>query len=263
MIRKLFFITSILLSYQFSFSQIGGVSASKLSALCLTSVSEGNFEFEPAIDFYTQKGLFDNSNKLIKLDTFNISSGFGWRFTSGLKGNKEIGFSVPNDMSEIGLGFKSELFHKEKYGVGFVLGVNSPLGERSWKKGSNLSENSPLYAAGLLSTIEFNSKLSLDMHVIGQKYLNENDLNHNINLSTSVDLGYYFRENLMSIIGVAHSYESYNNSLFNNNVLSLNYGFAFEFWNNFLVILAGNYDLYGKNTTQGMGFAFALTTTIN
>ncbi len=79
--KKTLFITLFITISYFSYSQIGGISASKLVTLCTTTVPENTIEFEPAFSssFSNKVWTSDGSVATFLTDSIAIESDFGFR----------------------------------------------------------------------------------------------------------------------------------------------------------------------------------------
>ena len=106
----------IILFSQNAFSQISGISASKLVVINTETVPANKIEFEPSFNILIQKS-----------DSMPISSDFGFRFTYGLNNKTEIGISLPINMQGINWGIKYQLAHFDKLSFGMIAGIENAL----------------------------------------------------------------------------------------------------------------------------------------
>ncbi len=91
-----------------AYSQVGGLSASKLGTYCAETVPVQSLEFEPTFNFASTTSYFNEHNNVSDLfmsdDSIQHFASTGFRFTYGLFENFELGVTIPIDISTISFG---------------------------------------------------------------------------------------------------------------------------------------------------------------
>jgi len=239
---KKIFLIFIIFCFSISlYSQIGGLSASKLNTITAESVAKNQIEFEPAFSITATKGFGYN-----RFDSPIYNNSFGFRFTYGAFKNTEFGFSVPFDMSNFQFGSKFMFFSKDQISSAFFGGLNI-----------DFSTTIPEYQAGggvILSTQ--NSEIfSTDLQ-IGYIY-SFHEYNPNgfyVNMDNGVYIGkiqYILGANFLKNIDLISNYE-----------LWLTPGITIEPAKNFLLVLMYPFTVWGDYYYTRRSFNFALTITL-
>ena len=246
-----------------AYSQVGGISASKLGTLCTTTVPEGTIEFEPYFGYSISSNIFDSNGKVQELysspdSTMNFASS-GFRFSYGLMNNLEIGVTVPVSVSEVSFGAKYKLPLEGKCAVGILAGYNTILGNQVYDRRNAIYEQTPAFVGGLIITYDFTNKLSLDFDAQYQKHTQSTIGGHTDGIFLNSDIGYYFIEKANFIIGLNYHYKIFDNNKDNSYLLTLNTGITIEKAKNFILVINLPFDLMGKNEYRTKGFGLALT----
>lgn len=254
------------------FAQVGGVSASKLQTATVETIQKNTMEFEPAfVSIFFRKGWDENGN-LINLskngDSLFVESVFAFRLTFGVGENLEIGAIFPTDASSLSIGAKYRLMEGKNFSYGLLFGLNSPLGNTSYKlyrKSLGMILYNLTIAAGAVMSYQFDEKLSIDTDFQYQRYIEKNIENqfHNYDIFIDLDCGYYFVPDIQAIIGFNYFRLNRDGVKGLNSKLTINTGFTIEKAKNFLIVLNLPYDIYGINTSNTMGFGFAVTMTVD
>ena len=109
------------------FSQVIGISGSKLGAYCVDVVDHNKLEFEPAIYHFQSKKTWDNNGNLNNFamsgDSIKYISGINFRITYGLLDKPEIGTSFSTDLQLAGLVFPNIFFNNRKKGLALTLTI--------------------------------------------------------------------------------------------------------------------------------------------
>ncbi len=229
------------------FSQISGISASKLAVINAETVPENKIEFEPAFDFL-----------IINSDSLQTASGFNFRFTYGLNSKTEIGISVPVSMSGINWGLKYNAVNYNKLSVGIIAGIENTLIVNNSNDPDYVAFFKS-YAAGLVSTYQINNKLSVDFdtQVQNKFHYSEQDFHWFFNS----EIGYYISDGLQFVTGFQYEYKPFHkNEKYN---FIINSGITVEKAENFILVLNFPYQFRTKQTPGAAGFAMALTILIN
>ena len=196
------------------FSQAGGLSASKLTALSPTTVPKNSIEFEPAFGFGFSTDLWNENGTLVPIggnpDTLLSAANFFFRFTYGVADNWEIGISVPSEMSYLSLAGKGEVLVLDRFSAAVLFGGNAPLGNggyRIYNKGINHFEYNAALVGGGVFSYQFTKNLSLDTDVQLQRHLgiSEDGEINRADFFLDSDFGYYFAQGLQAVAGIYYS----------------------------------------------------------
>ncbi|NOX16761.1 MAG: transporter [Chlorobi bacterium] len=254
------------------YSQVGGLSASKLSTLTTTTVPNSSVEFEPSIGVGFTRNMWNSDGALVPIsaedDSIFVGSNLFFRFTYGVSERLEIGATVPSDVNFLSFGAKYFIPFDEKLSFGVVAGVNAPIGNggyRVFNKSINHLEYDPALAFGVIVSYLFNKDFSLDFDTQYQYHPGAKDeisLNA-FDVFVNSDLGYYFVNGIQGIIGINYSgYFTGENNLGSYRV-AMNVGATIERAKNFILVFSFPFDIIGKNTNRYYGFSLALTIMID
>lgn len=256
----LFFVSFLSVS---AYSQVAGLSASKLGTLCTAPVPEGTIEFEPFFGYSITSDYFDSNGDLQPLFSTSDStmkfSGSGFRFSYGLMKNLEIGVSLPIDVSVVSFGAKYKLPLEGNFTMGLLGGYTTLIGNQVYVRRSAIHEMTPSFVGGIIMTYEFNENLSIDFDAQYQKHTLETSDGHTHGFYLNSDIGYYLMDRVNFIVGLNYGYKVFNASIDNSSLLTLNTGIAIEKAKHFILVLNAPFDLFGKNEYQTKGFGLALT----
>ncbi len=245
------------------YSQVGGLSASKLGTLCVTPVAEGAIEFEPFFGYARATHSFDQNGNSQELYSTSDSSmnfaGSGFRFSYGLIDNLEVGVSVPIDVSEVRFGAKYKLPIDGKLTMGVLAGYNAVVGNQIIAKHHAIYETTPTFVGGVIITYDFTEKFSLDFNAQYQKHTQETIGGHSNGIFLDSDFGYYLLEKINFIFGLHYDYKIFDENIDDSYLLTLNTGIAIERAENFILVINAPFDLMGKNEYRTKGFGLALT----
>ncbi len=272
---KLFF-TSIVLFVavllETGHAQIGGLSASKLSAINSETVPRFTIEFEPSFVIGYAKRYWDRYGKNKSLfkdtDSLQVISEMDFRFTYGVTSRWEMGFTLPTGMKFLSLGSKYRFLKKDKYALAVLNGFNLPLGNHVYHityRHNTKSEYDVNILLGLAATYTFNQKFSVDLNPVLQSHLDRgfSHLVQHVDVFFNTDFGYYFTDGFQGIIGV---YYFKTRGGLNSNYaqkLTVNPGFTIEKARHFIIVMNFPFDVWGRNSEIQVGMGFALTIWIN
>jgi len=262
--KNFFLILGIILISKNISAQIGGISGSKISAVCVDVVDNKKVEFEPGIFYSTSKYFWDNSetlkNRYNSTDSINHFTGMNFRLTYGLWDKLEFGGSISTELTESNLGLRYVIMQNKKIGVAAITGANIPLGNKPIDNAIKTTQNTISAGLGFVMSVQFNDNLSLDFNAQGQSFLNETEEKHKGSYYLNADAGYYlFAHQLQLITGFGYQYSKFEN--FNNNLLTIYPGLTIETGKNYILVLSCPFDISGKNTDKSLGINFALTFT--
>jgi hypothetical protein len=246
-----------------SYSQVGGLSASKIGAVCTTPVPENTIEFEPFFAYAltnhyfdsnsTRQNLFSTSDSTLKFSTS------GFRFSYGLFKNFEIGVTLPVDVSEVRFGAKYKLPIEGNLNMGVLAGYNTLIGNQIYARRNSAHEMTPSFVGGLIFTYKISEKMCIDFDAQFQKHKEETIAGHTQGVFFNSAVGYYIFENVNLLTALSYNYKFYNNPTDDSYLLTLNTGIAIERAKHFILVINAPFDLLGKNEYQTTGFGLALT----
>lgn len=240
------------------FSQVGGLFASKLGALCTATVPDGTIEFEPFFGYATSTNFFDRNGNLRPLFSTSDStmkfSGSGFRFSYGLMKGLEIGVSLPIDVSEVNFGAKYKPPIEGKLTMGFLAGYNTLIGNQVYDRRDAIYEVTPDFIGGLIMTYEFNRKLSIDFDAQYQKHTITTIVGHSHGLYLNTDVGYYLMDKVNFIAGLNYYYKVFEATIDNSYLLTLNTGIAIEKAENFILVINTPYRFIWKKRIPNYWF---------
>lgn len=238
----LFVILFLFTQMQTVFSQISGISASKLVAYNTSAVPKNAIEFEPAFDFSVSKN-----------DSILIDKNMGFRFTYGLNNKTEIGILLPFSFNSVNWGIKYHAFDFNQLSFGIIAGIENAL---TVNNSNELNSDTffKSYAGGIVSTYQINDKLSVDFdsQIQNSFHFSKQDFHLFINS----EIGCFVTDGLQIITGL--QYEK-NTDMFSRNQLTLNSGITVEKAKNFILVLNFPYRIKSKYKPASVGFAMALT----
>lgn len=261
------FITIFVFSYiffsQYSFAQIGGISASKVGALCAEPIGKNHMEFEPFFAYSSSQHYFDSEGNIQALfssaDSTMKFSGSGFRFTYGAIQNMEIGVSLPIDISEVRFGIKYKIPIKGKLGLALIGGYNNIVGNQIYVRRNANHEATPSFLGGFVASFAFNEKWSVDFDAQYQKHTEATKDGHSRGFYSSLDFGYYLFDRINFVVGLSYNIQSFELRHYNSYILSLNTGVVIEKAEHFILVVMAPFDLMGKNEYRTKGFGLALT----
>ena len=260
--KSLFSLFLLLLAAN-AYSQIGGISASKLATPSSGTVALNSIEFEPSFSFASSKNSFDEAGIKQSLfsskDSTMLFSSTGLRFTYGLLKNLEIGVSLPTDISIVNFGVKYKLPIEGKLTFAVISGYSTITGNGIYVKRNATHESTSSMAAGIVLSYEFSERFSCDFNTQYFKHRHTTNEGHNQGIYISSDIGYYLIKNVDLIMGLNYYFMDNIISSNRSNLLTLNPGIAIEKAKNFILILNTPIDLSGKNEYSSYGFGLALT----
>lgn len=229
------------------FSQISGISASKLVVINTETVPKNKIEFEPAFNF-----SISNS------DSLQTNSNFGFRFTYGLNDKTEIGISLPINMNGVNWGIKYHAIDIRRLSLGIIAGIENTLFVNNFTE-ADLPVFFKSYATGFTSTYQISNKLSIDFDSQVQSHFHYSK--QDFHLFINSELGYFIKDGLQ----LAGGFQYGNNPLFYSpeNSLIFNSGLTVEKAENFILVLNFPYQFKIKQSNASIGFAMALTILID
>jgi len=250
-----------------AFSQVGGLSNSKVVLPATATVAAGDFEFEPSFDVFWYNQEWNLDGKTIDNSDIIRFSSISYRFTSGFKHNIEVGLAVPENVSSLNFGLKW-LFWKNN-GKSFALqsGVNFATHDgiigntqESMTEKFLTEESKRVLVNGLIFTYEPNEKLSIDTDATFSLYSSEIDL-QTVNYSGTLDIGagYFLTNRFQTILELNSAWISFENSIFNSSKTNGTLGIKYTPNDGTAIIFGLKQDLFGSNNPKGLSFVGAFT----
>ncbi len=214
-------------------AQIGGLSASKLSAYNTETVNKSTAELEPNLD------VFINYDSLHRESVTKFSA---LRFTYGQTNQLETGIYADLILNYVQMGVKYRFFEQTHNSLAFMGGLN--LSTINKLKIDQLG-------LGLIYTHEFTENLSLDANLTYAA--TPNLKNYSLNFLT--DIGCYFGY-FQPIVELGYQFSPYQG----NSLLSA-LGFTLESAKTFIIVLylPYKYNFLNKSTQIGANLAITIT----
>jgi len=264
--KSLFVLAIVTFSVQQVFSQVGGISGSKLGAVCVDVVDHKKIEFEPGFFHARSTKYWDNESNLQNIyssgDSTRAVTGMYFRFTYGLWDRLEIGASISTDMAMSNWGARFVAFQNEKIGVAIIAGANIPFGNGDIHQKTRFSELLTSVGGGGVFSASFTENLSLDIVAQYMSFLKETENDSKGSWYFNADLGYYFFDHQLQLIaGLGYQDAVFEN--FTNQILTVYPGITIETGKNYIIVISAPFDVYGQNALKNAGINFALTLTFD
>lgn len=259
--KSIYIIIIFVFNLKIGFSQVGGLSASKLGTYCAGTIPSKQIEFEPSFSFSSSTKMFDSNgtsqNLFLSSDSIQFSSSFGFRFTYGLFDNFEVGVSLPSDISSLSVGAKYKLPLDYKMEFGLIAGYNAIVGNKVYVKRNLVNEATSSIVTGIIATYNSSEKFGFDFNAQYFKHLYKNSNDEKQGFAISSDIAYYLLRNINFISGFSYSFNNYSQ------LFTFNPGLAIENAQQFILVLNTPIDLFGKNNYKTKSFSLALTILLN
>lgn len=260
----------VIFLYMFStvqgFSQVGGISGSKLDAVCVDVVDHKKIEFEPAFYHARAKNYWDKDGNLQGIystgDSVRAVTGMNFRFTYGLWDRLEIGTSISIDLAVSSWGARFVAYQNQKIGVAIIAGANIPFGNGDIDKKIRFSELLTSAGGGAVFSANFSKNLSLDFNGQYMVFLKETQNHHRGSWFFNTDIGYYlFNHQLQLIAGIGYQDAVFED--FTSQILTVYPGITVETGKNYIIVISAPFDVYGVDALKNAGINFALTLTFD
>ncbi len=254
-------ITALFLS-QALFSQIGGLSASKLYSQTAQTVDFKTVEFEPGFYHLRSNSYWDSDGKRQNIystpDSMRVVSGTYFRFTYGILPDLESGFTVSSDFSLLLFGLRYHFYHGNKSNLALIAGAGWPMGNTTIDERVRSTSNIPKIGGGLVWSYDFTNNLSIDATAEYMGFVKQTEHHDKGGVYLYGDLGYYVINHQLQLIGAA-AYQITIDNHGSHRVFSLNPGITVETGKHFIVVLSLPIDVTGRNEVKNTAFNFALT----
>jgi len=247
-------------------AQVGGISGSKLSAVCVDVVDHHKIEFEPSFYHVRSSQTWDKDGHLDNIfgsaDSVNRNTGINFRMTYGLWDKLEIGGTFSTDLQMSSWGLRYILYTKEKIGFALVAGANIPFGNKPIDKTIRLADNLTSVGGGGVMSVQFSENLSLDLNAQYMAFTQKTAEDNKGTLYINADLGYYVFKHQLQLIG-SLAYQQTRFETFTSNTLTVYPGFTLETGKNYIIVLSTPFDVYGTHAVKNAGVLLALTLTFD
>lgn len=243
-------------------SQVGGISGSKLAAYCVDVVDHKKLEFEPAFFHARAKKQWDGQGNLNDLyetpDSVRYRTGFYFRFTYGLWDKLEIGGQVSIEQAISNWGVRYVLFNREKLGLAAIAGVNIPFGNGAVDNTIRTNQTISSTVGGAVLSLYPSTQLSVDVNVQYQAFIRQTEQKNKGSFFFNTDVGYYLFSRQLQLIG-GIEYQRTQYAEYNEQILTVYPGITVETGKYYILVLSIPFDVYGRNTRKTTGMIFALT----
>jgi hypothetical protein len=252
---KKYLLIIVLILTNYIYSQVSGISGSKLCISDANTVAKGTFEFEPSILIFKTSNEFSDDGSLKYLNGENISSSMALRITAGLTDNFELGVTFPSSVEQISLGAKYTFIQTEDESIALISGISIPAGNRFIP--DTLKDNdyhNTLSIGGVFSSVPFEN-FHLECAVAYTRIFGQNNFNNLI--SYGISTGYFLGSKIQPIIELT-GFSTYN-TIHYSDKLSFNYGVTIAINDRLLVLAGSQIDLLGQNEQKGVSYFSAFT----
>ncbi|NQU32211.1 MAG: hypothetical protein HQ521_03165 [Bacteroidetes bacterium] len=264
------FIPSVifLLLSTMSYSQVMGISASKLASINAGTATKNQIEFEPGFGYYWATKYFDSVGKIEPLsandDSTDVYQEMTFRITYGITDKFEAGLLIASDMSSVSLGTKYHLFTTNNFSGAVIAGGTFANESDIVAVNSGIFGKTVSLATGLAFSNEFSQKLSLDFDIQYQ-CLMDNKVSYSNDLFANAELAYIFKNRNQLIGGFSYTknYHTHQYDGHQNQLLIFNVGASIRTGEMFELVFYTPIALTGSNFDRLNGFNFALTIFIN
>lgn len=259
MIERIFYLTIALLTFNsgITFAQISGISNSKVVVPGTETVGVRVFEFEPAFESFTSNSAWDSEGNLTKFDSSSTESAHGFRFTTGVKEDLEVGVILPSDVSSLNFGLKWLFMRKNDLSVALQTGINFDAAIGKYR---NEERGGRVLGGGLVFTYEPGGKYSVDSDITVSFYSQEID-GYSVGHSGTFDIGvsYALSKDFQSVVEYNFNWITFENKIFDAEKGSGLVGFTFNASQLTKVIMGLKKDIHGTNNLKGVKFIAAFT----
>lgn len=250
MFERLFYHAVALLTFStgITFAQISGISNSKVVIPGTETVGVRDFEFEPAFESFSSKSAWDSSS---------TESGHGFRFTTGVKENLEVGIILPSDVSSLNFGLKWLFWKRSDLSAALQTGLKFDAANGKFL---NEERGGKVFGSGLVFTYEPSGNYSVDSDISFSFYSKEID-GQSVGHSGTFDIGvsYGFTKEFHGVAEYNFNWITFENKDFDSKKGSGLAGFTFNASKLTKVIMGLKYDIHGTNNPKGVTFIAAFT----
>ena len=255
MIKRLFYCALVILTFKtgITLGQISGISNSKVVVPGAETVEVGVFEFEPAFESFASSSVWNPDGKLAELNINIVESSHGFRFTTGVKENLEVGMVLPSDVSSLNFGLKWLFWSQNDLSVALQSGLNFDVAIGTFRKEEGRGK---VFGNGLVLTYEPEGNYSVDSDISISFYSKDID-GH----SGTFDIGvsYRFKKNFHGVAEYNFNWITFEKKIFESEKGNGLVGFTFNANQSAKVIMGLKYDIHGSNNPKGVTYIAAFT----
>ena len=259
MIERLFYCTVILITFNIgsTFAQISGISNSKVVVPGAETVAVGVFEFEPAFESFASGSAWNPDGELMELNITTVKSSHGFRFTTGVKENLEVGMILPSDVSSFNFGLKWLFWNQNDLSVALQSGLNFDVAVGTFQKEEGRGK---IFGNGLVLTYEPDGNYSVDSDISISFYSKEVD-GQSVGHSGTFNIGasYKFKKNFRGVAEYNFNWITFEKKIFESDKGNGLVGFTFNANESAKVIMGLKYDIHGSNNLKGVTYIAAFT----
>jgi len=255
-LRKLrisLFLLSFIILFQTKLeAQIGSLSGTKIWSVSHNTLPQNILEFEPT--FYTNRynSEFDFWGNSKPLGEEVYESSISWRVSYGVYKNLEIGMTTTGNLEDVNIAMKYTLRDSSWINFGAMIGYTEELGNREIQQDDRRMN---AFQLGLISTIVFDDKNSLDLNAQFEQTYVDNDNWSRWHLNA--DFGTYaLHPNYQLILGVFHTYKFVGSTTYKTVLLPT---ISIEPSDKYALVFNLSKAVYGKKETNDLGFGVTLT----
>lgn len=255
----LFLFVFLTFPINFTIAQISGISSSKLCVPEATTITTGNFEFEPSfIVLNSQKEFCENGSEK-SLAGKIITSSLLFRITVGASDNFEIGTSFSSHLEQIAVGSKYILSNSESFRSAIISGISLPAGNKFIPDTVNNTDDHYSTAIGFIASSTLSLKTSIDYSISYTHIFRTIPYNHLLNYG--VGIGHWFNEKLQGILEV-NAFSAYDDKFYSGK-LSVYPGITYRISPKLLFVFGSQLDIIGKTENKSIGYFSAFTISFN
>jgi len=240
------------------FTQVSGISSSKLSVPRSEILEKGSFEFEPSFIVAHSYNSFNENGSSLSMYGDEVASALAFRVTFGISENFEIGSLLPSNMENIGLGAKYNYLNSEFFKTSLIAGFGLPAGN-TFLPDTTHNDNHYSASIGNVFSFSFSEGASADFMISYTNIFGEHPFNSLISLQSG--FGYYLNEEFQLIAEIS-GMTALSNGLYSGK-LSVAPGFSYSVTNSLGIAAGVQYDIFGKNELQTLCYFAAFTILFN
>lgn len=258
-----FLLIAMMMSFM-SYSQVMGISASKLASISATTAEKNQIEFEPGLGYFWATKYYDDNGNLKSFspdgDSTNIYQDMAFRITYGITKKFEAGIFIASDMSYFSFGAKYHLFTVNTFSGAIMAGGTFANKSDIVAVNSGIFGKTISFATGLAFSNEFSEKLSLDFDFQYQN-IRDDKVGFSDDFFANAELSYAFKNKNELIGGFSYINNNHTDEFDGrkSNLLTFNVGAAIKTGKMFELVFYTPIAIAGKNHDRINGFSFALT----
>lgn len=236
------------------FSQICGISGSKLTVPDAGTIVPGVFEFEPSLTVTSYSSCYNQLWDVEKFSASTVQSCLSFRMTMGINENIEIGSAFPATADIIAIGSKIRITNSEEFSFTFASGVQLPANNTSENDSALLPLNYG-YSAGIINSIVLSEDATIDVILSGTIFTAAD--HYNKLFAYGAAYGHYISDKICAVFELT-GVSTFNGALHSTRLAAAP-GFTYLFSERLLFVLGFQYDFAGKNDYRTRNILTAFT----